>query len=156
MNIQAMAKTSWAVKRRRRQALIGAAYIAPSFILMSIFNVFPIFMSLYLAFCKYNMVGSPVWIGLTNFEKLASNKALRDALGVGHATAGVQPYLVGQQALWAAQQELQQEDLEKAEAAGFRSVWISDHYHPWTRRQGQSPFVWAVIGSSTYSASASA
>lgn len=80
MNIQAMAKTSWAVKRRRRQALIGAAYIAPSFILMSIFNVFPIFMSLYLAFCKYNMVGGPVWIGLTNFEKLASNKALRDAL----------------------------------------------------------------------------
>jgi G6PDH family F420-dependent oxidoreductase len=23
---------------------------------------------------------------------------------------------------------------------------ISDHYHPWSDRQGQSPFVWAVIG----------
>jgi G6PDH family F420-dependent oxidoreductase len=33
-----------------------------------------------------------------------------------------------------------------AEATGFRSVWISDHYHPWIDRQGQSPFVWTVIG----------
>jgi G6PDH family F420-dependent oxidoreductase len=35
---------------------------------------------------------------------------------------------------------------QRAEQAGFRSVWISDHYHPWTDRQGQSPFVWSVIG----------
>ena len=35
---------------------------------------------------------------------------------------------------------------QRAEAAGFRSVWISDHYHPWIDRQGQSPFVWSVIG----------
>jgi G6PDH family F420-dependent oxidoreductase len=35
---------------------------------------------------------------------------------------------------------------QRAEQAGLRSVWISDHYHPWIDRQGQSPFVWAVIG----------
>jgi G6PDH family F420-dependent oxidoreductase len=35
---------------------------------------------------------------------------------------------------------------QQAEAAGFRSVWISDHYHPWNDSQGQSPFVWSVIG----------
>jgi G6PDH family F420-dependent oxidoreductase len=34
----------------------------------------------------------------------------------------------------------------QAEQAGFRSVWISDHYHPWNDEQGQSPFVWSVIG----------
>jgi G6PDH family F420-dependent oxidoreductase len=34
----------------------------------------------------------------------------------------------------------------RAEEAGFAFVTISDHFHPWTRRQGQSPFVWAVIG----------
>lgn len=34
----------------------------------------------------------------------------------------------------------------QAEDAGFRSVWVSDHYHPWTESQGQSPFVWCVIG----------
>jgi G6PDH family F420-dependent oxidoreductase len=33
-----------------------------------------------------------------------------------------------------------------AEEAGFRSVLISDHFHPWIDRQGQSPFVWSVIG----------
>jgi G6PDH family F420-dependent oxidoreductase len=35
---------------------------------------------------------------------------------------------------------------KRVEAAGFRSVWVSDHYHPWIDRQGQSPFVWSVIG----------
>jgi G6PDH family F420-dependent oxidoreductase len=33
-----------------------------------------------------------------------------------------------------------------AEQAGFSSVFISDHFHPWIDRQGQSPFVWSVIG----------
>jgi G6PDH family F420-dependent oxidoreductase len=35
---------------------------------------------------------------------------------------------------------------QRAEAAGFRSVWVSDHYHPWIDAQGHSPFVWSVIG----------
>jgi G6PDH family F420-dependent oxidoreductase len=30
--------------------------------------------------------------------------------------------------------------------AGFERLWISDHYHPWNDEQGQSPFVWSVIG----------
>ncbi len=30
--------------------------------------------------------------------------------------------------------------------AGFDGLWISDHFHPWNDRQGQSPFVWSVIG----------
>jgi len=33
-----------------------------------------------------------------------------------------------------------------AEQAGFRKLWISDHFHPWNDQQGQSPFVWSVIG----------
>jgi G6PDH family F420-dependent oxidoreductase len=33
-----------------------------------------------------------------------------------------------------------------AEVAGFDRLWISDHYHPWNDEQGQSPFVWSVIG----------
>jgi G6PDH family F420-dependent oxidoreductase len=33
-----------------------------------------------------------------------------------------------------------------AEEAGFRFALISDHFHPWTEAQGQSPFVWSVIG----------
>lgn len=34
----------------------------------------------------------------------------------------------------------------QAEEAGFRSVLISDHFHPWLNGQGESPFVWSVIG----------
>ena len=34
----------------------------------------------------------------------------------------------------------------KAEQAGFRDLWISDHFHPWLDTQGESPFVWSVIG----------
>lgn len=33
-----------------------------------------------------------------------------------------------------------------AEQAGFDSLWISDHFHPWNDEQGESPFVWSVIG----------
>ncbi len=33
-----------------------------------------------------------------------------------------------------------------AEEAGFHALWISDHFHPWTHEQGQSSFVWSVIG----------
>ena len=34
----------------------------------------------------------------------------------------------------------------RAEQAGFTYAMISDHYHPWIDRQGQSSFVWSVIG----------
>jgi G6PDH family F420-dependent oxidoreductase len=33
-----------------------------------------------------------------------------------------------------------------AEQAGFEALWISDHYHPWLDEQGESSFVWSVIG----------
>jgi G6PDH family F420-dependent oxidoreductase len=34
----------------------------------------------------------------------------------------------------------------RAEEIGFSFIAVSDHYHPWIDRQGQSPFVWSVIG----------
>ncbi|MFL6122081.1 TIGR03557 family F420-dependent LLM class oxidoreductase [Actinophytocola sp.] len=35
---------------------------------------------------------------------------------------------------------------KQAADAGFERLWISDHYHPWNSEQGQSAFVWSVIG----------
>ncbi|MGH7314322.1 MAG: TIGR03557 family F420-dependent LLM class oxidoreductase [Candidatus Rokuibacteriota bacterium] len=35
---------------------------------------------------------------------------------------------------------------QKAEEHGFAFATISDHFHPWIDAQGQSPFVWSVIG----------
>jgi coenzyme F420-dependent glucose-6-phosphate dehydrogenase len=34
----------------------------------------------------------------------------------------------------------------RAEETGFEFALISDHYHPWVSAQGNSPFVWAVLG----------
>ncbi|MCU1485435.1 MAG: luciferase-like protein [Actinomycetia bacterium] len=33
-----------------------------------------------------------------------------------------------------------------AERAGFQDVMVSDHFHPWVDAQGNSPFVWGVLG----------
>jgi len=49
---------------------------------------------------------------------------MRDELEVGQVRNGVEPYLVGQQALWAGMQELSKEDLESAEMAGFPIVLL--------------------------------
>jgi G6PDH family F420-dependent oxidoreductase len=38
------------------------------------------------------------------------------------------------------------EQARLAEDAGFDSLLISDHFHPWIDEQGESPFVWSVIG----------
>ena len=35
---------------------------------------------------------------------------------------------------------------QAAESAGFEFALISDHFHPWIDKQGQSPFAWTVIG----------
>jgi G6PDH family F420-dependent oxidoreductase len=35
---------------------------------------------------------------------------------------------------------------QRAEQAGFDRLWISDHFHPCNDEQGESGFVWAVIG----------
>lgn len=35
---------------------------------------------------------------------------------------------------------------QKAERTGFKFALISDHFHPWIDAQGQSPFVWSVLG----------
>jgi coenzyme F420-dependent glucose-6-phosphate dehydrogenase len=38
------------------------------------------------------------------------------------------------------------ENARLAEESGFSFALISDHFHPWIDRQGQSPFVWGVLG----------
>lgn len=36
--------------------------------------------------------------------------------------------------------------VQRAEAAGFDCAKCSDHFHPWSERQGQSGFAWSWIG----------
>ncbi|HET9914172.1 MAG TPA: TIGR03557 family F420-dependent LLM class oxidoreductase [Anaerolineales bacterium] len=35
---------------------------------------------------------------------------------------------------------------QMAEQVGFKFLLISDHFHPWVPQQGQSSFVWSVLG----------
>ena len=38
------------------------------------------------------------------------------------------------------------DNARRAEEAGFGFALVSDHFHPWIDRQGNSPFVWSVLG----------
>ena len=36
--------------------------------------------------------------------------------------------------------------MREAEAAGFERAWCSDHFSPWSERQGESGFAWSWLG----------
>ncbi len=36
--------------------------------------------------------------------------------------------------------------MREAEAAGFQAAWSSDHFSPWSERQGESGFAWSWLG----------
>jgi probable non-F420 flavinoid oxidoreductase len=38
------------------------------------------------------------------------------------------------------------EAMRAAEAAGFQAAWSSDHFSPWSERQGESGFAWSWLG----------
>src|SRR5262245_42286954 len=38
------------------------------------------------------------------------------------------------------------QNAKRAEEIGFQFALISDHFHPWLDSQGNSPFVWSVLG----------
>ena len=55
---------------KKRRALFGMAYVAPSFILLLVFGIIPIFMSLYFSFTKYNVIKPAEWIGFENYARM--------------------------------------------------------------------------------------
>jgi coenzyme F420-dependent glucose-6-phosphate dehydrogenase len=40
--------------------------------------------------------------------------------------------------------------VQAAERAGFRAAMCSDHFHPWSERQGQSGFAWSWLGAALH------
>jgi probable non-F420 flavinoid oxidoreductase len=45
------------------------------------------------------------------------------------------------------------EDVRHAERAGFEAAWSSDHFSPWSTRQGESGFAWSWLGAALASTS---
>ena len=49
---------------------VNYLYIAPFFIIFFVFTVLPVLISIYLSFTYYNMLQSPIFVGLENYMKL--------------------------------------------------------------------------------------
>ena len=60
--------------RALKKDLVGYAFIAPWLVGFTLFTLGPFLTSVYLSFTRYNIVSSPRWIGLANYQLM-----LRDA-----------------------------------------------------------------------------
>ncbi|WP_231516905.1 carbohydrate ABC transporter permease [Sporolactobacillus terrae] len=54
----------------KKKNLIGIAFASPWMIGFLVFSAYPIVMSLYYSFTKFNILQSPQWIGLTNYQHM--------------------------------------------------------------------------------------
>lgn len=61
------------MKHKTKEAISGYLYILPSFILLLVFSVIPIFMTIYYSFSEYNVMQPPQFIGLKNYIQLFSD-----------------------------------------------------------------------------------
>lgn len=53
-----------------RRYLVWYALIAPNVVLFTIFGLLPIIATVLISFTRWNILGSPSWIGLQNFQRL--------------------------------------------------------------------------------------
>ena len=54
----------------RGQRILGLAYLAPYIVGLVVFTAMPFLTSLYLSFTSYDLMSSPKWSGLANYERL--------------------------------------------------------------------------------------
>ena len=52
------------------QRLLGYGYLTPYLIGLVVFTAVPFLTSLYLSFTKYDLMNTPIWTGLSNYERL--------------------------------------------------------------------------------------
>jgi len=66
-----------------KNTVAGYLFISPWLIGFLCFMVIPIFVSLYISFTKYDLISSPVWVGLKNFQRLfLLDPRYRKSLGI--------------------------------------------------------------------------
>jgi len=58
---------------RRRRYVIWYLLIAPNVILFLVFGLIPMLATLAASFTQWSLLGSPHWIGLGNYQRLASD-----------------------------------------------------------------------------------
>ena len=67
------------MSRKTKEAVQGVIYILPSFVLILIFCIVPIFMSGFFSFTDYNIMNAPEFVGLDNYKKMFQDTYVRDA-----------------------------------------------------------------------------
>jgi multiple sugar transport system permease protein len=60
----------------KKRHLIGYAFIAPWLLGFLVFVLGPFVVSIYLSFTRYEVVTSPVWVGLSNYRRLLTDDPL--------------------------------------------------------------------------------
>lgn len=68
-------------KRKRREAIAGALFVAPDLIGLVVFVVVPIFFAIYVSFQKWDMIGPMKFVGLDNYKQMMSDSSWWASLG---------------------------------------------------------------------------
>jgi len=80
---------------RRREALNGFLFISPWIIGFLIFFVGPMIGLIYLSFHRWDLIGTPRWVGWRNYERLLTDRLFRKSLevtivyGMGRVPLGI-------------------------------------------------------------------
>jgi len=65
----------------RKDELSGYLFIAPQFIGLLCFILFPVFFSLYISFTNWDMLSPVEWVGLQNYVKIFTSADVRKVMG---------------------------------------------------------------------------
>jgi len=66
--------------QRRRRAFIGWLFVLPTLVIFSVFTIFPILLSVPLAFFNISLQLEPTFVGLTHFKRLANDANFWNAM----------------------------------------------------------------------------
>jgi putative chitobiose transport system permease protein len=65
--------------RMARKMAIAFVFLLPTFLLLGVFLVYPLFASIWYSFHDYNVVQPARWAGLANYQKLLNDEVFRNA-----------------------------------------------------------------------------
>ncbi len=74
---------------RRQQRNLNIAFLAPAFLLFTVFVAWPGIRALIYSLQKWDGLGTPEWVGLRNFEELFADGLFLSALSNNALLAGV-------------------------------------------------------------------
>lgn len=78
--VQGARPTRWRLRQERRLQLIGFAFVLPTLLFFAAFKFGPMLWAVELSFTDFDMVSTPEWVGLENYEKLAQDPVFRASL----------------------------------------------------------------------------